>query len=210
MVLLLLLILLGTSYAQDELIVFLLDTSGSMQGQEQSMVEGVNKLIGRLEQVFRSTGSQSAFNVQMYTFSWKRNLLLEAPLSSVPLITTEQYRADGGTALFDTIGETLSTIRDNSTIVIATDGEDTSSTKYSKAEISEMIEKAKETRDIHFIFLAKGPEAFVGGEAIGLNKGTGAYAVPIASNVQFASIMTSGSVVGTVSASMLRHVDPKE
>lgn len=100
------------------------------------------------------------------------------------VIDKSQYHPEGGTPLFDAIGQILGWLKDNSTIVIATDGEDTTSRNFSKAKITEMIKDAKEWKKIKFIFAAKGMDAFTGGTDIALQPvfipgNNFAYATPV-------------------------------
>lgn len=153
----------------DESVVFLLDTSGSMQGQEQAMVDSVNAVLGEMADTLETTGWKGTFAVQIHTFSHdEKRLLTEAPLSARPRVTLQQYRCNGGTPLFDAIGATLAGMRDNSTLIIATDGEDTTSRNYRAADIKKMLEVAQKERDIHVTYVYKGDEAFTQAEGIAM------------------------------------------
>lgn len=149
---------------------------------------------------------------------WKsiRFLLEKGPkiakgrLQDHPSISKQQYYTDGGTPLFDVLGETLDNIHDNSTIILATDGEDTTSWRFSRRDISKKIEKAYKERDIQFIYLHKGPEAFSAGQSlnfIGVDGKAGSastfVAAPIGSN-PLGSVFTT--VATSASAPMFRHL----
>ncbi len=198
----------------DELIVFLLDTSGSMQGEEQDMVDGVNTLLENMERTYESITSdqpKKRFNVHIWTFSESSTrLLMESTLAAKPRVTREQYVADGGTPLYDAIGNTLRDIPDNSTIVIATDGQDTTSSQFSRRVVSRDIKEAKEKRDIQFIFIAQGKDVFEDAQDMGFDDGPGtfAYAVPIGMSVGVA--VSSNAMVTSVSTSAFRHVQLSE
>ncbi len=198
-----LLFLLVAVVVAEERIVMLLDASGSMSGQEHAVVDGVNQLLSHLA---ASLPKDALISVAAFKFSdTSRKLLFEAPLDLVTELDVVDYRVGGGTPLFDVLGETLDTIRDNSTIVIATDGEDTTSTRYTRPQIMDKIEVAKTQRDIHFIFVAAGPEAFQGGASIGLGGGPGVVGLQ-GDPGDVGSVLTSATFLSAVSATALRHV----
>lgn len=105
------LVSIGRAAASDELIVFLLDTSGFMQGQEQDMVNGVNRVLEEMQQtlnLLENGGGAVRFNVQLWTFNeYKKQLLVETTLDKSPRLTREQYKVYGGTPLYDAIGPTM-------------------------------------------------------------------------------------------------------
>jgi hypothetical protein len=188
--------------AKDELLVFLIDTSGSMAGQEVDIVNGVNKVMEDMfAQYQKFTHTNGTFSVQIWTFSEReRRLLTEAPLQTVPKIAFEQYRPSGGTPLMDAIGDTLKNVPNGSTIIIATDGEDTTSSRYTLKDVKEMIADAKEKRDIQFIFVAKGTEAFSGGARLGLDKDS-VYKGPITDKFNIAIGYSAASTSGRIQVS---------
>lgn len=83
------------STSSSELVVLLLDTSGSM-------VEGTNAILTNMAATLERANWTGVFNAQVYTFADKgRKLIMEAPLGSKGLkLTLEQYQCVGGTSLF--------------------------------------------------------------------------------------------------------------
>lgn len=170
----------------DETIVLLLDTSGSMAGQEAAMVEGTNAVLSNMAQTLDTAGWDGTFNVQLYTFSGReRRLLIEAPLKSRPSITLDHYGCGGSTPLYDVIGQTLHSMPDNSTLVIATDGEDNNSYEYGRSQVTKLLEIAQKERDIHVIYVYKGEDAFSAAHDMnipgGVHHGTATIAIGYAS-----------------------------
>lgn len=211
-------VVVGGGSITEEVVVLLLDTSGSMQGHEDAMVEGVNGFLANATQTAESNGWTTPIRVEIYTFSALegapvRQLIAKGPLQEHPSITRAQYRCDGGTPLYDALGETLQTIRDNSTIILATDGEENASWRFSRPRISEMIEEAYKERDIQFIYLYKGREAFTGGEQlnfVGPQGLPGPAAQLVATAAHDASLgSTFVSVSATAGTTMFRHISPE-
>lgn len=159
-------ILIHLASATDELLILLLDTSGSMRGQEEAMVAGVNEVLSNMTDTLQRARSSwnGTFNVQIYAFSDvggpTKRLLLEAPLHTRPQITLDHYRCDGGTPLYDVVGGTLAKLPNGATLVIATDGEDTTSRSYTQNQIAKALKReVLVERDIHLVYVYKGVEA---------------------------------------------------
>lgn len=180
-------------------VVFLLDTSGSMRGHESLVVNGVNKVLQDMQDTYNKLQSTEQYKLLFYAFSdSSKRLIMEGTFASQ--LSVDNYVTGGGTPLFDVIVETIGEVPDRSTIVIATDGEDTTSSKFSRSETRRAILAAKENRDIDFVFVANGMEAFNEAEAIGVRQ-----AVNIAGFENFA-----GSASVPCSASVFRYENKKE
>jgi uncharacterized protein with von Willebrand factor type A (vWA) domain len=199
--------------SSSELVVLLLDTSGSMAGQEAAMVEGTNAILTNMAATLERANWTGVFNAQVYTFADKgRKLIMEAPLGSKGLkLTLEQYQCVGGTPLLDVLGDTIKTIRDNSTIIVATDGEDTTSERFTLDQVKELITKARQERDIHFVYVYKNDEAFTGGMDLGFIGLDGDPGPAGTMAVAASSDMLLGQVIQTTacgaSAPMFRHIE---
>lgn len=200
-----------------ELVVFLLDTSGSMEGREDAMVQGVNDVLSNMTKTLQSTGWKGAFDVEIYTFSHDtRKLLFRRPLREDPRLERNQYHCFGGTPLYDVLGETLDTIPSGTTLVVATDGQDTTSHRYMVERVRQLMAEARE-RDVEFIYIYENTEAFTGGVHAGffadasgsLPVGTHAISTPVGSSMGVA-IGSSASAFASVSVgvggSVFRHV----
>lgn len=146
-------------------IFVLLDVSGSMDGKEAAMVEAVNSALASIPMESIPV-TITMFNNNMW------NLVEHEALSKKPRITVEQYKTNGSTALYDSIGRTLEECPNGSTIIVATDGEDTSSSDYKSHTIKEVIEGARTLRGITFMFVCEGENALQEGCSIGLQEGT--------------------------------------
>ena len=80
-------------------IVFVLDRSGSMHGMEEDTIGGFNSM---LEQQKAESG-EAVLSAVLFSSS-VRVLYDRVNLNDVPLLTEEDYRVGGGTALLDAIG----------------------------------------------------------------------------------------------------------
>ncbi|GAG84492.1 unnamed protein product, partial [marine sediment metagenome] len=108
-------------------------------------------------------------------------------------------------ALFDALGQVIKETAKNSTIVVATDGEDTVSTKISKKEITNLIQKSQIEHGVEIIFVAQGPKAFTGGEDIGLDP------VYVELDQKHSSVLiNAGGKLGSVGVSLVNAVSKKK
>ena len=130
--------------------VFLLDTSGSMKGQEEKMVDATNTLITSLVK------DVPDLSYDIYTFAdYRYPVLQRRPDEEVKLITLDDYDCDGFTTLYDTLAKTIQE-EENCTIVLATDGEDTDSHRFKLHDVQDMVHDAEEKKGITFKFIAEG------------------------------------------------------
>lgn len=71
--------------------------------------------------------------------------------------------------------------------MIATDGQDTTSSQFHLGDIRDAIKKAKEERDIQFIFIGQGEDTLTKAREIGLDNdrahGSHNFAVPIGTHM---------------------------
>lgn len=154
-----------------------IDRSGSMQNYRSRTVEGINANINALKQevdadtVILNTQLQFAANGSTWnrpTNNAETDFLftrLGVPVQELVDMTEADYAPDGGTPLLDAIGYGIEKIKafhgdklgdDNLKIIVTifTDGEENSSTKWSRDDIKKMIE--------HFQFDGKWTFTFVG------------------------------------------------
>lgn len=135
-------------------VILLLDTSGSMEGSEQAMVNGTNEFLQGMEK------EKPGFTYLIYTFSESRfPSLRRSDGEELKMFPLEKYDCGGLTSLYDTIGKTIAE-EENCLIVVATDGEDTFSKLYTQLEVQTMIFEVEHKKGIKFKFIAQGPEAF--------------------------------------------------
>ncbi len=156
------------------LIHFLLDRSGSMDNCLADTIGGFNAFVR--EQAPKSTMS-------LYLFNNSFEIVYEnKKIKDVEKLNISTFRPRGGTALLDAIARTIDQVEQNNTqrwadldevgnvIVILTDGDENSSTKYTKKEINDMI-SSKQAQGWKFVFLAANQDAIKSANDIGISRG---------------------------------------
>lgn len=117
--------------------------------------------------------------VSLALFNHKYLLSFDAvDIQNVPELNKETYITYGSTAMYDAIGRMITDIGmrldltqdkpEKVLIVILTDGEENSSTHYSKEQIAEMIKHQEEKYSWEFIFLAANQDAFVNSRTLNI------------------------------------------
>lgn len=156
-----------------------IDRSGSMQNYRSRTVEGINANINALKQevdadtVILNTQLQFAANGSTWnrpTNNAETDFLftrLGVPVQELVDMTEADYAPDGGTPLLDAIGYGIEKIKafhgdklgdDNLKIIVTifTDGEENSSTKWSRDDIKKMIEHFQSDGKWTFTFVGCG------------------------------------------------------
>ena len=129
-------------------VYILLDRSGSMRDMWDEAIGGINGYVRALEftDVMLATFDSMSYEVV-------RNSTSE---SWVPVTTTEIFPR-GMTPLLDASGRIMQNMIDSGAkraiLVVVTDGNENSSTKYSKAEIAAMTTKITKELDYEMVFL---------------------------------------------------------
>lgn len=113
-------------------IAIAIDCSGSMEGLSQTVVRTFNNILEELKVNAVKTG-QKVF-VYLYTFGGSvQRLLNKTPVELVPHIQQDQYRADGGTPMFEACWKAFSDLNsiggaDSAKLLtVLTDGEENGS-----------------------------------------------------------------------------------
>ena len=136
-------------------VIFLLDVSGSMAIQAHLMIKAINEQLVEL-----AARLPAEVVIKIYNFNEKLSLALSAPLGETPQL--KKYECDGGTALYDALGGLLSEIK-NVTLIVATDGMDTSSKHYTREDVQKLVKGFGGT----IIYLGEGDEAKQSGDELG-------------------------------------------
>jgi len=152
------------------LAVFALDNSGSMSFKSKAAIEGFN---GYLEGI-----KETVPFLTLGLFNNKLNKMYDvADVSSVEPLSTATYQANGGTALYDTIGtlvkDTEKYMEANpgkiSEVIVSifTDGQENGSVTYSLTAIKELIKKKEAEGNWTFVFMGSELDTYVQGAAMG-------------------------------------------
>lgn len=156
-------------------ITMLLDSSGSMSETRWATIDGVKKFIDAQQEVAKKT----CFS--LFKFSNKVDLhQYVVPISKAEL-DPSFYIPDGGTALYDAIGESMDMVGkrlgalapedrpDKVIFVIVTDGEENSSDKFTRETIASIIVEQREKYNWEFVFLGANQDAIVSAKNVGIN-----------------------------------------
>lgn len=150
-------------------IYLLLDASGSMFGNKEEHLGGVNGYLEKL----RNDGNYYTITIRIFS-SGRSEVLREGNLEDVDYINNDEYITTGGTPLLDatweTIGkaEVLAEKDDRVIVIVQTDGAENSSMEVKLEDLKKKIED-KRSDGWLFEFLGMGIDKFQGG-AMGFAK----------------------------------------
>ena len=158
-------------------LVFILDRSGSMHGLEKDTIGGFNSMIDEQKK------KEGSVFVTTVLFDTGYEMLHDRlALDKVPVMTEDDYRAGGCTALLDAVGRTITHISEihkyarpedvpeKTLFVITTDGLENASRKYNSSKIKSMIEDKKSEYGWEFLFLGANMDAITAASSIGINR----------------------------------------
>ncbi len=155
--------------------VFIIDRSGSMTGQESDTIGGFNSMIQEQK------AKDGEAYVSTVLFDHEQEILHDrVKLSEIQPMTSKEYYTRGSTALLDAVGgaiqhivsvyrhSTPQEIPEHTIFAIITDGYENASTKYSYAKVKSMIEHEQEKYGWEFIFIGANIDAIGEASKIGI------------------------------------------
>lgn len=158
-------------------LIFIIDKSGSMAGLEADTIGGFNSMLNKQKQ------EEGICHISTVLFSNDSHVLHNRRnIEKVEPLTNKDYRVGGGTALLDAMGDAIQHMvkvqkllaederASNVVFVIITDGEENSSSKYTKRDIKKMIMSEQEKYGWEFIFLGANIDAIDTADSIGIQK----------------------------------------
>lgn len=152
-------------------ITILVDKSGSMGWISQETIEGFNDFL----EDQKARGRDAKITVRLFDDTSEN--IYSGNIMECPKLDHTNYAPQMGTAMFDSIGDTLTkmmtawqSMQDKQHMIFAilTDGEDTSSRRFSLEKVKDLIARAK-SWGWQFIFLGAGGEMETGLE-LGIEK----------------------------------------
>lgn len=159
-------------------IINILDRSTSMNSILDSAISGINEFLDEQKEL------EGDAKVTTVMFGSDNNKLYEnVDIKNCLHFDKNIYRTHGMTALYDAIGDTITSEIDymgnlpkderpsKTLCIILTDGKENRSRKYSKSKIKEMIEEMKNDFEWEFIFLAANQDASLSAESMGISSG---------------------------------------
>jgi Mg-chelatase subunit ChlD len=155
-------------------IVCIIDKSGSMGSIRTDAIGGFNTFL----QEQKALPGEAKLTLVLFS-SNSKTLYNRVDLKEVQELTLSTYFPVGTTALYDALGQTISTIGasldketdkpDKVIFVILTDGEENSSIEFKKEKVAEMIKHQQEKYSWEFIFLAANQDAFQAGSSLNIS-----------------------------------------
>jgi hypothetical protein len=163
--------------AQQTIVVFLLDRTGSMEAIKAETIAGFNAYLATLEQ---KAGDLVEFTWLQFDSLSVDMLCRDARLSEVPRLTSDTYQPRADTPLIDAClkaieaaEERVAQRRDKASVIVVfqTDGEENASREHSLAELRERIERRK-SEGWQFVFLGADIDAYTTAGSFGLAEET--------------------------------------
>jgi hypothetical protein len=151
-------------------IIILIDESGSMSSQKYEVIDGINTMINSQRKL-----QETDITMDLIKFNTGVCHCYSKKLSQFPCITSKDYSPNGGTALYDAIGSSISKYSNETgvTMVITTDGMENSSKEFNKDSVVKLIDAQKLKKDWNFIYLSEDPTTVHQGYTMGFNNTTG-------------------------------------
>lgn len=137
-------------------VAILLDETGSMAGQEDRVVGGINEYLNTLK-----ADTDTEYGVALKLFDSERwRKFFEGSLAECPEMTREDYRPGMRTPLYDAIARVLTETEEKCgtrqvLVLVDTDGYENASKEHTMESIKARI-KEVEDRGWTFVFLASG------------------------------------------------------
>lgn len=156
--------------------VFILDRSGSMYGAEADVVGGFNSMLTKQKQE-----EGRAYVTTVLFNDGQHRLHDRLDMDKVTEMKLEDFVTGGCTALLDTVGDTIKHIihihryarpedvPEKTIMVIATDGMDNTSRRFTAEQVRKLIEHEKEKYGWEFIFLGANIDAVETAGSIGIS-----------------------------------------
>lgn len=153
------------------LVNFILDKSGSMSSVQAETIQGFNTYLDSLKD---DKKAEYLFSFTLFnTATDPRHVAI--PLTELKPLSTDNYRPDGYTALYDAIGETVRRVEDKKPdvekvlTVIMTDGHENASREWTLPRIKELISRKEKEGNWTFVFLGATPDAWDIGATMGVS-----------------------------------------
>ncbi len=147
-------------------VVFILDKSGSMGGQEENTISSFNEYLEKEKKNKYET------NITTVLFSDSYSILHDrVDVKKMKKLTNKEYFVGGCTALYDALGNTIHSFEHKDTdkvlYIIITDGYENASREYNKDDIKKLI---KGQNNSEFIFVGADIDSYSAGSEIGIKR----------------------------------------
>lgn len=144
---------------------FVLDRSGSMGWLRKQTIDNFNEQINSLKKIEEEFSDQKHF-ITLIQFNGSVETIMEdQSLEEVQLLGDHNYQPKGSTSLYDAMGEAIVSLRtrrkeelkdrdyNSAFIMILTDGEENSSSKFDQKKIKSLITRTNKKKNWEIAFL---------------------------------------------------------
>ena len=149
---------------------FILDESGSMNVQRDTVISGFNEQIETMKQ--EEISNNISYLVSLTKFNDRVTVVYkDLPLNKILPLTYETYCPNGWTALYDAIGSTIDTamLGETDTVVtIFTDGQENKSKTWKKVGIKTLIDLRQNENKWGFIYFGANQDAWQEASSLGM------------------------------------------
>jgi uncharacterized protein YegL len=162
--------------------LMILDKSGSMDSVRDVTISGLNEQLLSIKTSAKDYPDQEQI-ICLVTFSSNVNTdVWMKSIKDVDNFNRESYIPNGGTALFDAIGISITKLKNeikdelserkaNVILTIFTDGDENASHEYNGKDVKTLIDKTKDSGQWTVAFLGCGENVFDVAEAFGITRG---------------------------------------
>merc|ERR1712076_273034 len=149
-------------------IIIVVDETGSMSSHTDVTISSYNEWLDSNRTKEESEDEFPRFT--LVKFNTSSSLAEYESVEKAPRLTKENYSPNDMTALYDAIGSTINSYRDerNNIMVIITDGHENSSREFTQEKVSKMIGDYTEKSGWIFHYLGANQDSWAVGSAIGI------------------------------------------
>lgn len=159
-----------------QVVVALIDRSGSMAGKEDDTIGGINTMLNQLR---NDKKDNEEILITIKLFDHELITLIEnKKINEIQLLDKNDFKPRGQTALVDSLGLTLqemiskkktNILSFNSCLIyVCTDGLENASHSYSKNDVKRLITDASK-ENINVVYLGANQNAFLEAETLGID-----------------------------------------
>jgi uncharacterized protein YegL len=166
-------------------VLFVIDSSGSMGSKANDVRGGFNSYMSNLRE-----DTTSDYRLTAVTFDTRvTTLFTDIRLSEAPILDDSNYRTGGNTALYDALGISLAELtsaialedrpygKDRVLVIVMTDGEENSSHRFTKEQVTGEMKRREEAGNWTFVYLGADQDAWAAAQGLGFAAGNvAAYA----------------------------------
>jgi len=155
------------------LVNFILDKSGSMYDVKTSTISGFNEYINSLK---NNKKVNYRFSLTFFD-TFIDNKYVDVDIKTIEALNYNTYQPDGNTALYDAVCTTIDKVKKegnkNNKIltVIMTDGQENSSTKFSRDDMNKLVDDMKKTKKWTFVYLGANQDSWANAQTFGFQQG---------------------------------------